>query len=105
LENLFGITDSESAFNRLFKAAESSGIAGVVCSPHEVQLLKKHHPKLLAVTPGIRFSDEISSAQVQDQKRVLDPQAAFLMGSDFLVMGRSLTKSSNLKERIAYLSQ
>lgn len=105
LENLFGITDVDNAFKRLFMAAGNSGIDGVVCSPLEVQLLKKHHPNLIAVTPGIRFSEEILSSQTQDQKRVMDPREAFLKGADFLVMGRSLTKSTKLKERISYLSQ
>jgi orotidine-5'-phosphate decarboxylase len=105
LEALYGIKDTEAAFLRLFKVAEISGIDGVVCSPHEVALLKKHHPKLLAVTPGIRFSDEIEGAKVQDQKRVMDPKEALTLGSDYLVMGRSLTKSANLSQRLAYLSQ
>ena len=105
LKQLFAIEDVESAFSRLFKIAENSDIDGVVCSPHEVKLLKSNHKKLLAVTPGIRFFDEIENSNVQDQKRVMDPKSALAVGSDFLVMGRSLTKAVNLSERLAYLSQ
>ncbi|MBY0413346.1 MAG: orotidine-5'-phosphate decarboxylase [Bdellovibrionales bacterium] len=103
LESLFAITNSEAAFLRLFNLASRSGIDGVVSSPHEVVLLKNHYPKLLSVTPGIRFQDEINSTQTQDQKRVMDPKEAFNVGADFLVMGRSLTKAHDLKNRIQIL--
>lgn len=104
LDSLFGITDTDAAFLKLFDVASKSGIHGVVSSPHEVRLLKKHYPHLLAVTPGIRFSDEIQKDIVQDQKRVMDPQSAFKEGSDFLVMGRSLTKTERFSERINSLT-
>lgn len=100
LKSLFDISDTNAAFIRLFDAASKSGVHGVVCSPHEVQLLKKSYPNLLAVTPGIRFLDEIEKDVVQDQKRVMDPASAFKAGSDFLVMGRSLTKTDLFSERI-----
>lgn len=103
LKELFGIEDTDKAFLRLFKAASISGIDGVVSSPLEVSLLKKHFPDLLSVTPGIRFKDEIESSVVQDQKRVMDPEQAFDEGSDYLVMGRSLTKTDRFAERIKSL--
>ncbi len=103
LETLFGIHNTEEAFLRLFKVASVSGIDGIVSSPHEVTLLKTHFPHLLSVTPGIRFRDEIEGALIQDQKRVMDPTEAFDIGADFLVMGRSLTKSQNLHERLNML--
>ena len=105
LKQLFGIDDTDAAFTRLFKIADKCAIDGVVCSPHEVGLLKSKHCKLLAVTPGIRFQDEIENSIVQDQKRVMDPLRAMALGADYLVMGRSLTKASNLSERLSYLSQ
>ena len=105
LETLFGITNTDEAFLRLFDVASLSGVDGVVSSPHEVSLLKKHYPHLLAVTPGIRFADEIQSTQVQDQKRVMNPGEAFKMGSDYLVMGRSLTKTDRFSERILSLQE
>lgn len=105
LETLYGITNTDEAFLRLFNVAAAAGIDGIVSSPHEVVLLKKHHPHILSVTPGIRFKDEIQGIQVQDQKRVMDPAEAFKNGSDYLVMGRSLTKSDRFSERIKSLQE
>jgi orotidine-5'-phosphate decarboxylase len=100
LTELYGITDSTNAFEKLFKVADKSGIDGVICSPHEISLVKKNHPRLMAITPGIRFEDEISANNTQDQKRVATPDQAFHLGADFIVIGRSLTKAQNLSERI-----
>jgi orotidine-5'-phosphate decarboxylase len=105
LKNLFGIDDTGEAFLNLFRVASISGIDGVVSSPLEVALLKKHFPNLISVTPGIRFKDEIESSVVQDQKRVMDPSEAFAEGSDYLVMGRSLTKTDHFIERIKSLTR
>ncbi len=100
LESLFESKNSNEAFIRLFDMAKISGIKGVVCSPHEVTLLKYHYPTLFAVTPGIRFADEIQALQTHDQKRVMNPEDAFKAGSDYLVIGRSLTKASNFSARM-----
>ena len=75
----------------------------MICSPHEINLVKKYHPRLLAITPGIRFEDEIKSQKTQDQKRVATPEEAIKLGADFLVMGRSLTKASDLNQRLNQL--
>ncbi|MFA6238605.1 MAG: orotidine-5'-phosphate decarboxylase [Bacteriovorax sp.] len=104
LKNLFGITDPHEAFLKLFNTADASGVDGVICSPHEIVLLKKYHPRLLAITPGIRFGDEIQNQKTQDQKRVATPKEAVKLGADFIVMGRSLTKAENLGERLLELS-
>jgi orotidine-5'-phosphate decarboxylase len=100
LINLFGITNSEQAFLRLFKIAEDCGIDGVVCSPHEISLVKNNFPDLLVVTPGIRFEDEILSQLTQDQKRVATPKEALALGADYLVLGRSLTQAKDLSHRL-----
>jgi len=100
LKQLFDITKPEEAFLRLFSVADSAKIDGVICSPHEIALVKKYYPKLLAITPGIRFSDEIKNQKTQDQKRVASPRDALKLGADFLVIGRSLTKASDLSERL-----
>ncbi|TDJ07193.1 MAG: orotidine-5'-phosphate decarboxylase [Deltaproteobacteria bacterium] len=101
--------DINTAFQRLFNLAYSSGIGGVVCSPQELELLsslgEKHGRKLIKVTPGIRFSDEISGGKTQDQKRVETPDSALGKGADFLVIGRSLTKAENLNDRIETLKK
>lgn len=95
------------AFDRLFQLAFKSGIQGVVSSVEEVnqisKLEEKFQKKLIKVTPGIRFEDEIGNKNTQDQKRVATPKTAFEIGSDFIVMGRSLTTSGNLSQRIKQL--
>ena len=63
----------------------------------------KKEKKFIKVTPGIRFIDEISSNNIQDQKRVKTPKQAIEEGSDWLVMGRSITQADNLLKRIEEL--
>lgn len=104
LKMLFGIQNVEEAFLRLFSVANNVKMDGVICSPHEINLVKKNYPNLLAITPGIRFKDEISNHNIQDQKRVSTPIDAFNAGADFIVVGRSLTKAHDLRERIKELS-
>ena len=103
LTTLFGISNSEEAFLRLFKVADNSGIDGVICSPLEISLVKNNYPRLLAITPGIRFKDEIDSQKTQDQKRIATPKEALNLGADFIVIGRSLTQAENLNERLKQL--
>ena len=95
-------------FKNLFSLALKTGLHGVVCSPHELHLFPELEEKashtLLKVTPGIRFEDEILSGETQDQKRVTSPSEALNDGANYLVMGRSLTKSKNLDKRIEHLA-
>lgn len=105
LKNLYGIKDIDEAFLRLFDLAFKNKLDGVISSPHEIKLLKKNYPDLLSVTPGIRFQDEINSAQLHDQKRVMSPEEAMDHGADYLVIGRSLTRSNKFLERIASLQK
>lgn len=105
LNTLFGITNMEDAFHKLFKVADSSGIDGVICSPHEIAMVKKYYPRLLAITPGIRFADEVLTQKTQDQKRVATPKEALQLGADFVVIGRSLTKAQDLASRLRELEE
>ena len=75
--------------NAMLNLAESAGIDGVVCSPHELELVSKRQ-SLLSITPGIRmqYSDD-------DQKRVMTPNEAIALGADYLVIGRD-RKSTRL---------
>ena len=83
--------DENSYVEKLVKIGVSSGIDGVVSSPKEVKLLRKKFQKLILVTPGIRLSDD----KKNDQKRTETPAKAIKNGSSMLVIGRSITKSSN----------
>ena len=72
--------------------AKKAGLDGVVCSPLEAE--KVHNvcgSEFLTVTPGVRFAD----GDVGDQKRVMTPAAARLAGSDYIVVGRPITKAEN----------
>lgn len=93
----------EKAFSRLFTLACETGTQGIVCSPHELELVKKveeSHSKLIKVCPGIRFQDEIQEGQVGDQKRIMTPQKAIQKGADFIVMGRSITQAKDISKRL-----
>lgn len=81
------IPDEVSALARL---AADSGLAGVVCSPQEVALLRAQQgPRFLLVTPGIRPA----GAAQDDQRRSLIPAQAIALGADYLVVGRPITRS------------
>lgn len=88
-----GINDSiENTVLKMARSAKACGFDGVVCSAHEVSLLRKACGKdFILVTPGIRLASDAHA----DQKRVLTPQAAFAAGADYLVMGRSITTSKD----------
>lgn len=72
--------------------AQGAGLSGVVCSPHELDLLQNRD--LYLVTPGIRFSMQDSG----DQKRIMDPKEALRKGASALVVGRPILEAKNIKE-------
>ena len=74
------------------KNAEIAGLDGVVCSPLEAG--KVHETcgeKFLTVTPGVRFAD----GDKGDQKRVMTPEEARKIGSDYIVVGRPITAAED----------
>ena len=75
------------------KLASKAKLDAIVCSPKEVNLVKKVFKKEI-ITPGIRFNSE-----EDDQKRTLTPKQAYNNGSDWLVIGRPITKG-NIKNNI-----
>ena len=81
--------------NRMLDLAESAGIDGVVCSPHELKLVNKRK-SLLSITPGIRMQDS-----KDDQKRTMSAKEAIDLGADYLVIGRPITKSSDIKKSLS----
>jgi orotidine-5'-phosphate decarboxylase len=72
--------------------AKDSGLQGVVCSPMEAPLIHKYlGGEFLTVTPGVRLKGDDKG----DQKRVTTPRMAKELGSDYIVVGRSITKAEN----------
>ncbi|MBQ3596758.1 MAG: orotidine-5'-phosphate decarboxylase [Clostridia bacterium] len=74
------------------KVASNAGLDGVVCSPLEAE--KVHQvcgENFLTITPGIRFAD----GEVGDQKRIMTPEQARKIGSDYIVVGRPITAAEN----------
>lgn len=71
--------------------AQNWGLNGVVCSGYDVPAIKKCAPNLLCLTPGIRLED----SPADDQRRTMSPSAAVAAGSDFLVVGRPITKAKD----------
>lgn len=71
--------------------AKQAGLDGVVCSPLEAEIVHNICGKeFLTVTPGVRFAD----GDVGDQKRIMTPQQAKLIGSDYIVVGRPITQAA-----------
>ncbi len=79
---------------RQAKLAAKAKLDAIVCSPHEIKIVKKVF-KGEIITPGIR----LSSDKKDDQKRVMTPKQAIKNGADALVIGRSIT-SGNIKNNI-----
>lgn len=74
------------------KLAKESGLDGVVCSVHEAKAIHEAcGSDFLTVTPGIRLADDSKD----DQKRVATPAFAKEQGCDYIVVGRSITKSAD----------
>lgn len=74
------------------KKAKEAGLDGVVCSAHEVSVIKNvTDSSFICLTPGIRPS----GSDVGDQKRVMTPSEAKSIGSDYIVVGRPITRASN----------
>ena len=82
------------------KLAQKAKLDAIVCSAQEVKIVRKVFKKEI-ITPGIRFNSDKSDKG--DQKRVLTPKAAFKNGSDWLVIGRPITKQGNIKNNIKKL--
>ncbi len=77
----------ENQVVRLARLAREAGMDGVVASPHEVARIRKEcGRKFLIVTPGVRPPD----GGVDDQKRVMTPEASIRAGADYLVVGTSI---------------
>ena len=82
--------------------AKKAGLDGVVCSVHEAkQIHEVCGEDFLTVTPGIRLTDDSHD----DQKRVATPAYAKQMGADYIVVGRSITRSEDPKATYSQIEE
>ena len=107
---IFGVTaltslsdeDTSTIFQRtasnqvkaMLDLAQEAQIDGVVCSPHELDLVVERN-SLLSITPGIRLSES-----ADDQSRVMTPKDAISKGADYIVIGRPITNAPNISEAL-----
>lgn len=76
----------------LAQLTHQAGLDGVVCSPHDLELIRSVLPReFLTVVPGIRPA----GSDAQDQKRIATPKAAVEAGADILVIGRAITGAAD----------
>lgn len=80
-----------SQVKEMLEIADIADIDGVVCSPLELKLVA-NKKNLLSITPGIRLKHTND-----DQKRVMTPKEAISLGADFIVIGRPITSSKNIR--------
>jgi orotidine-5'-phosphate decarboxylase len=107
---IFGVTaltslsdeDATTIFQRtasnqvkaMLDLAQEAQIDGVVCSPHELDLVVERK-SLLSITPGIRLSESSD-----DQSRVMTPKDAISKGADYIVIGRPITNAPNISKAL-----
>ena len=107
---IFGVTaltslsdeDTTTIFQRtasnqvkaMLDLAQEAQIDGVVCSPHELDLVLERK-SLLSITPGIRLSES-----ADDQTRVMTPRDAISKGADYIVIGRPITNAPNISDAL-----
>lgn len=74
------------------KNAQKAGLSGIVCSPLEAEIVKKTiGNNFVTITPGIR----LAKAMKDDQVRVSTPEQAKRIGTDFIVVGRPITRAED----------
>lgn len=84
----------------LAQMTQEAGLDGIVCSAHEAAMIKTHCGlQFVTVTPGIRLPTDA----LDDQSRKMTPELALQSGSDYLVVGRPITRSTNPKQVISDL--
>ncbi len=87
---------------RLAALCFEAGLDGVVCSAKEVSQIKSHFGKaFLCVTPGIRLPED----ENHDQQRIMTPELAVKEGSDYLVIGRSITHAKTPQAVLTHINE
>ena len=81
----------------LAELCQTEGLNGVVCSPHELTMLRESlNEDFLLITPGIR-SNKLDK---DDQQRISTPYEAISSGADYIVVGREITNDINPSKKI-----
>jgi orotidine-5'-phosphate decarboxylase len=98
-----GIPDRlDTQVSRLAQLTKQAGLDGVVCSAQEAQTLKALcGSDFKLVTPGIRLVED----SADDQKRICTPKQAVSAGSDYLVIGRSITQAADPAAKLQKILQ
>lgn len=98
-----GITATpEAHVVRLARLAQSAGLGGLVCSPHECKALRQAlGQEFTLVTPGIRPAGE----QAGDQKRIATPSSAIADGASLLVVGRPIRDAADPRAQALAISR
>ena len=82
----------EESVTRLAEISKIAGLDGVICSPLESPYIhEKFGSEFLTCTPGVRFAD----SDAGDQVRITTPEGARELGSDFIVVGRPITRAAD----------
>jgi orotidine-5'-phosphate decarboxylase len=90
-EELLIATTIEKAVLNLAENTKKAGLDGIVCSPHEIKIVKEKLGKdFVTVCPGIRLEKTND-----DQKRTLSAKEAFALGTDYIVIGRPITQAED----------
>ncbi len=88
---------TELLTTRLAKLANSCGLDGVVCSPHEITSIRREiNNSFVIVTPGVRPL----GAAINDQARFATPSEAIEKGADYLVIGRPITEARDSRKAL-----
>jgi orotidine-5'-phosphate decarboxylase len=87
LEGLGFMNKVYDQVKNLIKIANDANLHGVICSPLEIKMVKEIAPNLKCFTPGIRMGET-----KDDQKRTMNANEATKEGSDYLIIGRPITK-------------
>lgn len=80
-----------SAFDQRLDTAAGAGCDGVVCSAHELAVVRAHPGRLTSMVAGIR----LAGGDHHDQARVATPEEAVRAGADWLVVGRPVTGAAD----------
>jgi len=92
LQQIGIVSNPEEQVSKLAFLSRDAGLDGVVCSAAETRLLRAQLPDdFCLVTPGIRRAEDAAD----DQKRIVGPAEAIQNGSNYLVVGRPITRAES----------